>query len=674
MPRTIKSASQVSSASAAQALNRSVRSGSGYSLEDLREGAQTYSHHHSAQIQEDVTAISTDSLESKIKNVSESLPGGSLSLVSSPSPSLRMSNRDTRAGFYSETTAQNTTGIPTGRPANPAMPERIPPRAGFFSVNSTRTILSGASTYSASLSEPVSSDRDPARAIRLSSTRPGGSAASASGVPAQSLREKLKEMRATSRANATSRRSSLDQRESRHDTKSPSLAPEKVDAHVQEEQSRLEVRHLKAPADLPLPTLPMRAIQPPPHTPTYPSKLSFHTEVSYRQKSTALVPTHLKEMEFVVPLSMSPRVRDQYVSTISYYQKEIETFMKVETPSDEIVGKVQVMLDRVKQVTTHVDLDGGGGASQGQEEAVDEAVWAETCSAKFLFLRHFLNSLRYFDVHIAIIARPGLLQDILETFLKGTHTKYNRPATVSRSEPSIARGRLDVTLIESGEEGASALPKPANLIVAFDSSFNAQDVQVGILRGHLVNVGQLSPVIHLLVYKSAEHIERCIPESMDSIERLRRIVSCMIQTRHDVGNLLPDEAGTAAVAEEVAAFVEAGGQETNWTFPSIRAIDDVEGIDFQDLESSNRSRQLVSEQNMYSQTLAVKRAFVRISLFESYTGVDAANTCQDNAEYTSLPLKRQRSTPVGDISHISDSVNQDSQSVRICFVLMQAFY
>ena len=656
MPKIIHSASQGSSTSPVEASSRSIGSGA-HLPEDLGEGvppqsslhpqhviasehpvdnclkqateASTFSpqthRHHSAEIQ-GVKSISTDSLGS---NVPESLLIGDSSLqVSLPSPNFMMSNRDTRANLYAEKTPQNTsTGIPPGRSS--AMPERIPPRTGFFSVNSNKTNLMKASTYSASVAEPTPSDRDLARANRLPNTRPGGSTASASGVPAQSLRERLKEMRATSRANATSRRSSLDQRESRSDTKSPSLIPEKVDAHVQQEQSRLEVRPLKVPVDLPLPTLPMRAVQPPPHTPTFPSKLSFHTEVSYPQKSAAtLIPTHLKEMEFVIPLSMSPRVRDQYVSTINYYQKEIETFMKVETPSDEIVGKVRVMLDRVKQVTTHVDLDGGGGVSQGSpghEEALDEAVWAETCSAKFLFLRHFLNPLRLHDVHIAIVARPGQLHDIIETFLIGTGIKYNRPATVSRSKPGI-KGRMDVTLIASGEEGASALPKPANIVIAFDSSFNSQDVQVGILRGHLVNVGQLCPVIHLLVYKSAEHIERCIPESMNSIERLRRIVSCIIQTRHDVGQLLSDEAGTAAVAEEVVAFVEAGGQETNWTFPCIRPIDDVEGIDSQDPESLNQSGQLATEQNMYAQTLAVKRAFVCISLFEPCTCVDVANT------------------------------------------------
>lgn len=482
------------------------------------------------------------------------------------------------------------------------MPHRVPPQAGYFLGRTPNVHMAGTSAVT-NLPEPTIPDRDAARASRMSSSRPlpmAGVAGPAASPPV-SLREKLREMRATSKANVAPR-------DSVRVTSSPSIVVEKSEVQPQEGQSRLEVRPLRVPVEIPLP---VRAVQPP-HTPTFPSKLSYHTEASPTLKNTTLTPVHLKEMEFVVPLSMNPRVRDQYISTINFYQREIEKFMKERAPSNELVGKIRAMLDRVKQVTTHIDLDGGGGMTQGQEAAEDEAVWAETCSAKFLFLRHFLDALRHFDVHIAIVARSGQLHDIIETFLIGKHTKYSRPETVSKSEPHVSRGALEVTLIASGEDGASSLPKNANLVIAFDGSFNAHDVQVGILRGHMLNVGHLSPVIHLLVYKSAEHIERCLPESMNPVERLRRIVSCMTQTRQEVGQLLPDEANTAAVAEEAAAFLEQGGLERDWTFPSIRAIENIEIIEFQDIMSTNQSDNHTNmEQNSSSQSLAVKRALVR---------------------------------------------------------------
>lgn len=415
------------------------------------------------------------------------------------------------------------------------------------------------------------------------------------------LREKLRAMRENSRANYAAHRASMEIKDSMQAEKSPSVISENLKGPEPEEKSRLEVQPLKIPVEVPLP---VRVVQPAPHTPTNPSKLSFHTEASRTPKRTTLIPTHLREMEFIIPLSMNPRVRDQYITTIKYYQKDISKFLNTEIPEERVVERVKVMLDRVKRVATHIDLDNGVNASQGQEEAENEALWAETCSAKFLFLRHFLDSLRYQDQHIAIVARSGQLHDIIELFLKGKQIKYSRPATVSRSLPSLSKGRLQVTLIASGEEGASSLPKPANLVLAFDGSFNRQDVQVGLLRNHLVNVGQLAPVIHLLVYKSAEHIERCIPESINPLDRLKNIISCMVQTQDDVGLLLPDEAGTAAVAEEAVAFLEAGGLDEDWTFPAIRPIEDVDLIEVADLKAPELLEQPVTEAN------AMKRALV----------------------------------------------------------------
>ena len=274
------------------------------------------------------------------------------------------------------------------------------------------------------------------------------------------------------------------------------------------------------------------------------------------------------------------------------------------------------MLDRVNKVTTHVDLDSADATTQ-EHEPDAEAIWAQNCSAKFKFLHFLFKATRLHDIHIAVVARSGRLLDILETFLKGHQVVYNRPDTVSRSDSNLARGLLQVTLLASGQEGASYLPKPAKLVIAFDGSFNAKDPQVGLLRGHLLNVHQLAPVIHLLVYSSAEHIERCIPESTEPIERTRRIVSCMTQTRHEVGQLTADELGAAGAAEEVAAFLEAGGLEPDWTVPAIRAIDGLNVIESQDSESTNQSDEQARSDipNTEYSSSTLKRALVRTPSF-----------------------------------------------------------
>ena len=437
--------------------------------------------------------------------------------------------------------------------------------------------------------------------------------AMAAAPPRGSLQERLRNMRAASKAafeaNATARKANSEQTHSPRPNieRTPSAIPEKTDP-PEAPESRLEVQPMEVPVEVPLP---MRASQTDPHTPNQPSKLSFHREVSYAQTITTLNPVHLGEMEFVIPLSMNTRVRDQYISTINYYRQAIEDLMRDEVPDQALVEQVREMLRRVNHVTTHVDLDSGDSVTQQQASPEDEAVWAENCSAKFQFLRHLFDCIRDLDLHVGIVARSGRLLDIVETFLKGRRIVYNRPDTLMRSNPRVAEGRMEVSLIASGEEGAAALPKAANLVIALDSSFDAQDVQVGILRSHLTNVGQLSPIIHLLVYNSAEHIERCLSTSIEPLDRLRKIVSCMTQTRHEVGLLLQEEAASLAAAEEVAAFLEAGGLEEDWTFPSIRPI---EGIEFlepsQDTESIH-SDALPNVDQVGPQAPTLKRALVR---------------------------------------------------------------
>ena len=396
-----------------------------------------------------------------------------------------------------------------------------------------------------------------------------------------SLKEKLRNMRASSAASIAARRAK-DATQSARTTKSPSVIPEKA-PHQEIGEDRLEVQSLDVPMVL-------RSSQNDQHVPMQPSKLAIHREMSEQHVMTTLEAPRLDQMEFVVSLPMNTRVRDQYVSTIHYYRRAIERFMLDEQPSRELLDEMRTMINRVNKVATHIDLEDDGVMTQQGVSSEDEATWAENCSTKFQFLRDFFVAGGQQDKHVAILAQPGRSLDIIETFLKGRHVVYNRPDVLSSSDPSTAKGLMQVSLIGTGEEGATTVPRGADLIIAFDNSFSVRDPQVTTLRAHVLNAGQLSPVIHLIVHSSAEHINRCLPTSMSGLERLKALVSCVTETRHDVGVLLPHEAGPAAAAEEVAAFMEAGGLEGHWALPSIRGIEGVEIIESsQDQSSSTQS-------------------------------------------------------------------------------------
>ena len=391
---------------------------------------------------------------------------------------------------------------------------------------------------------------------------------------------------------------------SRSPVNKPEVARPLTAEELAQEYSRIETQPLQVPADIPLPLRVSQADSRDAVAQNQPAIAEESSSLS--QVVTPLRPLHLGKMEFVIPLGMNSRVRDQYVSIINYYGKSID---------DGQQQQIDVMLNRLNRVTTHTDLDDDINSTQEDVQSEDLALWAENCSEKFRFLRHLFDAFQNNDFHIAIVARPGPTLEIVETFLKGRHVAYSRPDNFARSDPARVSGRLEVTLLPSGVEGSTILPNAANLLIALDGSFSAHDVQVMKLRAHLTRVDQLAPVIHLLVYNSAEHVGRCISTTLDPVDRSRKIVSCLTQTGDEVGHLLPDEPSPSAAAEEVVAFVKAGGTENNWTLPSIRPIEGIVAIEYsQGPEVAHTDTQISIGQKVVAPSAALKRALVCIGM------------------------------------------------------------
>lgn len=459
--------------------------------------------------------------------------------------------------------------------------ERIPPRTGFFTADSPAP---GAMT------DPTMPDREPLRRIPVSGS---------------SFRERMREMRAAKRAELPSfldidgQDASEDaSRPSKSETKIGGESPKSNDNHIAKLESQpgpksapesssgtqhdAETRfqgkdseqepHPSKEPELILEPSPSTLLSVPIPVQKPPSKRSLRAAPQNLLQIKLLTPL-LEEIEYVVTLPMTQRIRDQYISVVNSNQSDIDAFLNDESTSDEVLDKIRAMLDQVKNLTIHRDIDGEYRDFKGEMVAEEEVSWTEGSSSKFQFLRRFFESVRDKDVHIALVAQSGRLHDIIENYLQGICVRYNRPGNVSRSKPSASKGRLEVTLIASGLDGASSVTKRADLVIAFDSSFNAKDKQVDLLRHHMINVGELSPIIHLIVYKSVEHIERSIPMSMKPIERLRKIVHYVVQTHLEVGLLELDDLGIAAYAEETTMVLEGCGLDRFNAFPSIRPIE-----------------------------------------------------------------------------------------------------
>ena len=376
--------------------------------------------------------------------------------------------------------------------------------------------------------------------------------------------------------------STIESRHEAHD-ETPDETSTLAMASITPINSRIGTRPLEVPVEVPLP---VRGSHNDAHPPTHPSKLSFHEEMaSISQVTGSLHPVDLGRMEFAIPLAMSSRVRDQYLATMNVNVDLIHSIEHT-TPnliSDDTLKEANEMLAQLDRVSIHTDLDDPSTSHQKDATVENLAEWAKINSEKFKFLSHLLLEQALNDqAHFAIIARSGRLLDIVEDFLKGIHVAYHRPDTYTRSDPGSTKGRIEVSLIASGKEGSSVLPKAADLVIALDGSFGAQDPQVETLRKHISNVGQLAPVVHLLIYKSAEHIEKCISRGMDPIERTRRIISCLTQVGEEVGHIQGYQLPTPHAAEEVAALTRQwGGHEYHWdTFPKIGPIEGIVSMEY----------------------------------------------------------------------------------------------
>lgn len=407
----------------------------------------------------------------------------------------------------------------------------------------------------------------------------------------------------------TANDSSLDAQRTQTVPPQPSIPPQPRVHVASDQRSRLMVPPMPMPVEVPLV---VRSSQDSHHMPARPNYASYHPS-SQLPMNPSLTPYKLTPNEHTVSLAMNTRVREQYIGFITMYQQHIMELMHSDNPSEECFKGIEKLLDQVDKVTTHSDLAAQQDPQNfSRASPIEEADWAENCSLKFQFLHHFLEQIRNSDMHVSIVAQPGRLLNIIETFLKGRGIVYFRPDGKGASlpnDPRFADCRCQVSIVPSGPEGMNLAVKRAALVIAFDGSVNVQQPQVYRMR---IQEGAdwLTPVAHLLVYKSAEHITRCLPPEVEPVNRLKKIVSCMTQVRHEVGALEPEDCAVAVAGQEVGISLELGGQETRWTLPEIRPIS-LSFLDSSRDSSTQEDSQPTASQEGTIQSSALKRTWVR---------------------------------------------------------------
>ena len=379
------------------------------------------------------------------------------------------------------------------------------------------------------------------------------------------MQDRVREIRAMPSPRINTRKANLEAM-APFDSRSPSLVPEPL--NIKPLDSGLQVQHIDIAA-------PDRSTQVHTH-----SALDHASQDSSRPSQDfsdidELRDLGLGENEFAVALSMPTRVRDQYNSTVQFFNKHVKSFLTGNT-DQATLDSMRRLINRLNNVSTHIDLEDDTTQSQREHEvpAEDEANWAVSSSSKFLFLKHLFIHLMNHDKYIAIVAKHNRLLDILERFMIGLNLNYFR---VDNGHWKDDRpGSLRISIVPSTGGIHANQPREVDLVVALDASFNASSGNIRMLRTRPQYPGYLAPIVRLYVYCSAEHIQKCVVDGLpmldSELDRLKATIACISRNRAEVGVLQDSESKPDAVAEEVAAFIESGGLKRNWSLPEILPI------------------------------------------------------------------------------------------------------
>ena len=367
-------------------------------------------------------------------------------------------------------------------------------------------------------------------------------------------------------------------------SQSPSVLPDKPPYQVEEEPSRLEATPLEINTIQTIPSS-TRNAQPSPYMPITPSKLSFEREISLSLSHNTLDICNLGRQEYAIHLSMPGRIQDHYCATIRHHARTIRSFLESNTLQRGTVDQINSLLDELSKVTIHIDLQGSGPSSQETVDPKCEADYANSCSGKFTFLGHLIEKSRDDELRICIVAKSGLLMDILETYLIAKEVDFTRWNGKSDSHENhnhqrVVKGKVKFLVLPSDLKVDTNTLQRTDLIIAFDESFDRQKFTV------MDRKGLPPPVLHPVVYASLEHIDLCVPRTLNPIERLRKLVLSLLQTQKRVGAYESGDPEPATCAQFVAAFLNrstALNSERSWPLPPMRPI---ENIRFMDSESN----------------------------------------------------------------------------------------
>ncbi|KAK8173403.1 class II histone deacetylase complex subunits 2 and 3-domain-containing protein [Phyllosticta citrichinensis] len=313
--------------------------------------------------------------------------------------------------------------------------------------------------------------------------------------------------------------------------------------------------------------------------------------------------------EYLVGLSMEGVQGNQYRTTMNFESKKIVAFTEGDSQEAEPMAKeAEELLTDVRNILTHVDLHfrSADALTQHENSDTEAAEWSKNAAAKFRFLGHLFERLRWEQRHIVLISRPGEIQKIVETFVRGSKIQY---AADNGGDDDLAgfkiqadwpHGKLLVTILNS--ESDVSEHDSADLMISLDPTLDLDTDPILRIR-EAMNSPLLLPVITPIITNSLEHIDRCIPPTIKGFRRMQLLVRFMAELRNRAGRVdegsMVDRAAEAVaqalVAEEATDEEGRKGFDVLTTVGSVADLVNTQGGSISPLSISSVNPQSTSE-------------------------------------------------------------------------------
>lgn len=359
---------------------------------------------------------------------------------------------------------------------------------------------------------------------------------------------------------------------------------------------------------------------------------------------------------YVVPIALLGHQRDQYQQTLYYQHTLIERFLDASTPDADLVAETEHFVDRMRKVTLHPDLDNEETLTQYDVEPKMQAQWDIDCSAKFRFLKKLLHGLRDQTLHVAIVAQPGRVVDMLAIFLTGITVPHRRSADITELSPASDHAGLMVTLLSVDEEFQRLQAAPADLVIAMDPAVSSDSI---VVKALINTGGRRPPMITLVVPGTVEHIEYSISPLLGDGARLRTFVSGIYRHRNDAGKLEDDQLEPEMAADAIAHYLAAQDMNGEWPLATLGMLVDLDSQTDSDLEPTSTVTNASGTAGSFAAGL--KRTFDSDELVDDVHDVSkkARYDLPAPGEVPELPMTINPQDI--EITHVSDSVHKSTQ-------------